>query len=100
MTSGNMTVLFNGKENIKSSIRDVDLDLEKLKLKVCLRKEIPYEELKLEEAEKKKEFSRMNFNEKKRLKLIKEIRTHHPGIVTLIKNNAKLLNTWVCYVVK
>ena len=101
MASGNISVLYNGdskKSHHYSRGKDVDLELEELKLKVAMRKEIDYENLNLPEAKSGKEFRR-SFNEIKREKLIKEIKENHLAQYNILKQNIKVLNNWISYVV-
>lgn len=102
MASGNISVLYNGeskKSHHYSRGKDVDLELEELKLKVAMRKEIDYEHLNLPEAKKGKEFRR-SFNEIKREKLIRDIKENHLALYNTLKQNIKVLNNWISYVVK
>ncbi len=99
LASGNSSILFNGARKKPLDARDVDLDLEELKLKVCLRKEIPYEELRLDEEKSKKSVHRRSFNDKKRMRMLKDLKVNHPHIAAILKNNAKVLNNWIAYVV-
>lgn len=99
MASGNTSVLLNGSRPKLDPSKEIDLDMEALKLKVCLRKEIPYEEIELPEDKKMQQEKRKNFNDKKRLKMIKDLKISHPGAVSLLRHNAKILNSWIAYVV-
>lgn len=78
--------------------KEVDLDMEALKLKICLRKEVSYENVDLRDATKGVD-ARMKFNEKKRKKLIGKIREKYPTVEVILKTHAKILNNWVAYVV-
>jgi Ca2+-binding EF-hand superfamily protein len=99
LASGNTSILFNGMRKKPLDARDVDLDLEELKLKVCLRKEIPYEELHLDEEKGKKNLQRRSFNDKKRMRMLKDLKVNYPQIAATLKNNSKILNNWIAYVV-
>jgi hypothetical protein len=99
LSSGSTSILFNANNRKFPSEKEIDLDLEQLKLKVCLRKEINYENIKLDEDAKNND-NRRKFNEKKRKKLITKIRDEFPSVATMLKNNAKILNNWVAYVVR
>lgn len=98
LSSGNTSVLFNANNRRLPSDKDIDLDVEALKLKVCIRKELEYQDVKLEEMAINKE-ARSKFNEKKRKKLIFKVKEKHPNLISILKNNAKILNNWVSYVV-
>lgn len=99
LASGNTSILFNGARKKPLDSRDVDLDLEELKLKVCLRKEIPYEELRLDEEKHKKSLYRRSFNDKKRMRMLRDLKVNHPQVAAVLKNNSKILNNWIAYVV-
>lgn len=98
LSSGSTSVLMNMNNKKTQNEKEVDLDLEALKLKVCLRKEISYENVDLKEAGKGND-ARMKFNDKKRKKLIGKIREKYPTVEVILKNHAKILNNWVAYVV-
>ena len=101
MTSGNTTVLFNKEKyrNFKhrDELGDVDLDLEELKLKVCMRKEIDYDKIGLVEDMKGKD-NRRYFNEKKRSKLVEYIKEKQSNVVNILKHNSKILHNWISYI--
>ena len=99
LTSGNTSVLFNGVKKRVPDGREVDLEMEELKLKVCLRKEIPYEEIILDEDQSKQLHQRRSFNDKKRMRMLKDLKVNYPRIAAILKANSKILNNWIAYVV-
>lgn len=102
VVNGSLSILLNIKNNKKTRNFmnfDHDLDEEILKLKVSMRKEIPYEELNMG-GDNKVKLARLSSNNKMRMKIIKEFLKGNQELIRKLKLNSQILNNWLSYVVK
>lgn len=102
VVNGSLSILLNIKNNKKTRNFmnfDHDLDEEILKLKVSMRKEIPYEELNMG-GENKMKLKRLSSNNKMRMRMIKEFLKGNQELIKKLKLNSQILNNWLSYVVR
>jgi len=96
---GSMSMLFNVKTKNKRDFMNYnqDLDDEILKLKIAIRKEIPYEELDNDTVIKQR--SKASANNIVRKKIVTELLKTNEELIKRLKLNSKILNNWLNYVV-
>ena len=99
--NGSLSILMNVVDRKKQRNFmnfDHDLDEEILKLKVSLRKEIPFEKLNM--GENAQRLQRLSANNKLRMKMVKSFIKEKQDLITKLKLNSQILNNWIDYVVK
>lgn len=73
-----------------------DLDEEILKLKVSMRKEIPYEQLNM--GENKQRLQKLSANNTLRMKMVKNLLRNNKDLIKKLKLHSQILSNWISYV--
>lgn len=73
-----------------------DLDEEILKLKVSMRKEIPYEQLNM--GENKQRMQKLSANNTLRMKMVKNLLRNNKDLIKKLKLHSQILSNWISYV--
>ena len=98
VAKGSISMLFDDKKKQKRSFMNFNQDLDKeiLKLKVALRKEIPYEDLDNDENSRQRQ--KISANNKVRKKIVIKLLESNEDLINKLKLNSKILNNWLNYV--
>jgi hypothetical protein len=73
-----------------------DLDEEILKLKVSMRKEIPYEQLNM--GENKARMKKLSVNNKIRMRMVRHLQRENKELIKKLKLHSQILSNWISYV--
>lgn len=98
VAKGSISILLNVENKKKRDFMNFhhDLDEEILKLKVSMRKEIPYEQLNM--GENQQRLLKLSANNKLRMKMVKNLLRHNKDLIKKLKLHSQILSNWISYV--